>query len=200
MGRNRTAVDPVFIALLVALLGATVAGARAEGGAGPLDFYRDVHPFLEGNCIPCHNKTTTKAKLNLESPAFLRKGGESGPGVLPGKSADSLVFQSAAHLGDSVMPPKDNKSGATKLTPEQLAVLREWIDQGAKDSVKRAESVALRPLPGRVQPIHSVALAPDGRFAACSRGGRLHLYDLAARELSATLADASLSAGQPMWK
>jgi WD40 repeat protein len=180
-------------ALPVALSGALVRPVYAAEGAGELDFYKDIHPFLESNCIPCHNKTTTKAKLNLESPALLRKGGESGPGALPGKGAESLVFQSAAHLGDSVMPPKDNKSGATSLKPEQLAMLRTWIDQGAKDSVKRSQPVALRPLPKRVQPIHSVAVAPDGRFAACSRGDRLYLYDLGARELSATLADPALS-------
>jgi WD40 repeat protein len=195
MRRYRTAVDLASRVLPVSLLGALAVQACAQEAGGALDFYRDVHPFLESNCIPCHNKTTTKAKLNLESPALLRKGGESGPGALPGKGADSLVFQSAAHLGDSVMPPKDNKAGATKLKTEQLAVLRAWIDQGAKDSVKRAESVALRPLPSRVYPIHSVAVAPEGRFAACSRGDRLYLYDLAARELSATLVDPALKAG-----
>ncbi len=195
MGRHCTTVYLALVALPVALSGALASQACAQGASGQLDFYRDVHPFLESNCIPCHNKTTTKAKLNLESPKLLRKGGESGPGALPGKGADSLVFQSAAHLGDSVMPPKDNKSGASKLKPEQLAVLRAWIDQGAKDSVKRSETVALRPLPIRVHPIHSVAVAPEGRFAACSRGDRLYLYDLAARELSATLVDASLPAG-----
>jgi WD40 repeat protein len=190
-----TPAELAFFALPMVLSLLLAPQARAQGPTGQLDFYRDVHPFLESNCIPCHNKTTTKAKLNLESPALLRKGGESGPGVLPGKGAESLVFQSAAHLGDSVMPPKDNKSGASKLRPEQLAVLRAWIDQGAKDSVKRSETVALRPLPGRVHPIHSVAVAPDGRFAACSRGDRLYLYDLAARELASTLADVSLPAG-----
>ena len=176
-------------------LGALLAGARAESAPAALDFYKDIHPFLESNCIPCHNKTTTKAKLNLESPALLRKGGESGAGVVPGKGGESLVLQSAAHLGDSVMPPKDNKSGAVNLKPEQLALLRSWIDQGAKDSAKRSQTVALRPLPKGIQPIHSVAMTSDGRFAACGRGDRLFLYDLAAQELAGTLTDPALKSG-----
>ena len=93
------------------------------------------------------------------------------------------------------MPPKDNKSGAVNLSPEQLALLRSWIDQGAKDSVRRSQEVALRPLPKGTQPIHSVAMTADGRFAACGRGGQLFLYDLAARELVGTLADPALGAG-----
>jgi WD40 repeat protein len=175
--------------------GAALAGARAENAPAALDFYKDIHPFLESNCIPCHNKTTSKAKLNLESPALLRKGGESGAGVIPGKGGESLVLQSAAHLGDSVMPPKDNKSGAVNLKPEQLALLRSWIDQGAKDSVKGSQAIALRPLPKATQPIHSVAMTSDGRFAACGRGDRLFLYDLAAKELVGTLTDPSLKSG-----
>ena len=176
-------------------LGALLAGVRAENPPAALDFYKDIHPFLETNCIPCHNKTTAKAKLNLESPALLRKGGESGAGAIPGKSGESLVLQSAAHLGDSVMPPKDNKSGAVNLKPEQLALLRSWIDQGAKDSARRSQSVALRPLPKGNQPIHSLAMTADGRFAACGRGDRLFLYDLAARELAGALVDPALNSG-----
>jgi WD40 repeat protein len=195
MKPNRTSAFLLRVVVPVAPAFALVLPVCAAEGAGQLDFYKDIHPFLESNCIPCHNKTTAKAKLNLESPALLRKGGESGPGALPGQGAESLVFQSAAHLGDSVMPPKDNKSGATKLNPDQLARLRTWIDQGAKDAVKHSQSVALRPLPKRVQPIHSVAVSQEGRFAACSRGGRLYLYDLGARELGAMLADPALPPG-----
>ena len=48
-------------------LGALLAGAHAENAPGALDFYKDIHPFLESNCIPCHNKTTTKAKAKTKT-------------------------------------------------------------------------------------------------------------------------------------
>lgn len=189
---SKSRVAVVFGALLFPAL---IPCARSEGAPTALDFYKDIHPILESNCLPCHNKTTSKARLNLETPALLRKGGESGPAALPGKGSESLVFQSAAHQGDSVMPPKDNKSGAVNLSSEQLTVLRSWIDQGAKDSVRRNQEVALRPLPKGAQPIHSVAMTADGRFAACGRGGQLFLYDLEARELVGTLEDPALESG-----
>ena len=65
-----------------------------------LEFYRDVYPFLKGNCISCHNKTTTKADLNMETPELMKKGGESGPGLVPGKSAESLIVQASLHQHD----------------------------------------------------------------------------------------------------
>jgi hypothetical protein len=51
-------------------LGVLLAGARAENSPAELDFYRDIHPFLESNCIPCHNKTTTKANKRARNMAF----------------------------------------------------------------------------------------------------------------------------------
>lgn len=175
-----------------ALLAFALSALACSASAVDLDFFKDIHPFLQPNCIPCHNKTTTKAKLNLETPELIKKGGESGPAAVPGKSADSLIVQSAAHMGDSAMPPKDNKSGAVDLTPEQLVLLKTWIDQGAKTSVKQTESIALHSLPRGVHPIYSVAITNDGRYAACGRGGRLFLYDLASREPVSQLTDPQL--------
>lgn len=166
--------------------------ALVQADAADLDFFKDIQPFLQPNCIPCHNKTTTKAKLNLETPDLIKKGGESGPAVIPGKPGESLLLQSAAHQGDSVMPPKDNKSGAVDLSPNQLALLRDWIAQGAKASVKRTENITIHALSPGVRPIYSVAITPDGRYAACGRGGQLFLYDLGSRQLLAQLKDAKL--------
>lgn len=158
-----------------------------------IDFYRDVYPILKSNCIACHNKTTTKAALNMETPEAMRKGGDSGEGVIPGNGAESLIFQAAAHTGNVEMPPEGNKSGALKLTPSELALLKVWIDQGAKSSVKQARQVVWQPLPPRVNPIYSVAMTRDGRLAACGRANQVFIYDLATRQLVTRLADESLS-------
>ncbi|MEO6738709.1 MAG: c-type cytochrome domain-containing protein, partial [Chthoniobacteraceae bacterium] len=87
-----------------------------------IDFYRDVYPVLKANCISCHNKTTTKGGLNMESPELIRKGGDTGPGAVPGKGAESLVVRAAAHEDDDLsMPPKKNKAGAVDLTADEIA-------------------------------------------------------------------------------
>ena len=155
-----------------------------------IDFYRDIYPVLKANCISCHNKTTTKGGLNMESPELMRKGGETGPGVIAGKSAESLVVQAASHQDpDLLMPPKNNKSGAVDLKPDEVALLKSWIDQGAKHSVPVARHVNWQPLPPGVNPIYTVAMTRDGRFAACGRANQIFIYDLATRQFVTRLAD-----------
>jgi WD40 repeat protein len=178
---------------VAAILGLVGCLVDAPATGAEIDFYRDVYPVLKSNCIACHNKTTSKAALNMETPEAMRKGGDSGEGVIPGHGAESLIFQAAAHIGDAEMPPKGNKSGAVNLTPNELALLKAWIDQGAKTSVKRTRQVVWQPLPPGVNPIYSVAMTRDGRFAACGRANQIFLYDLATRQFVTRLADESLN-------
>src|SRR5207244_932718 len=57
----------------------------------------------------------------------LLKGGDSGPAVLPGKRAESLLIELVQGFDpDNVMPKK-----GSRLTAEQIGLLRAWIDQGA---------------------------------------------------------------------
>jgi WD40 repeat protein len=159
------------------------------------DFYRDVYPFLKANCISCHNKTTTKAGLNIETPETMRKGGESGPAIIPGKSAKSLIVQAAMHSKDLEMPPKNNKSGAVNLTPAEIKTLRSWIDRGAKSSVQQERQVVWQPLASGVRPIYSVAMTRDGRFAVCGRANEIFLHDLATRQFVTLISDDAHNPG-----
>ncbi len=152
--------------------------SRAE----PVNFDRDVLPFLSDNCLACHCKTTKKGGLDLESPALMLKGGENGPAIVPGKAADSPMLQAAAHLDeDLIMPPADNKAKAHDLTSEQLGLLRLWIDQGAKESPKIERPIPWQPLPPNLGAIFAVAVTADGQFAACSRENRIFIYRLTAQ-------------------
>lgn len=157
--------------------------------AADLDFYRDVYPFLKSNCVGCHNKTTTKAGLNMETPELMIKGGDSGPAIVPGKGEDSLAVAASKHLKDMEMPPPDNKSGARNLTAAEIATFKLWIDQGAKSSVQQEHVVMWQPLAPGVDPIYSVAMTRDGRFAACGRANQIFIYDLATRQLIGRIAD-----------
>lgn len=162
----------------------------ASGAAADLDFYRDVYPFLKTNCISCHNKTTTKADLNMETPELMIKGGESGPSIVPGKSAESLIVAASLHQQDMEMPPPNNKSGAVNLTPAEIAILKQWIDQGAKSSTQQERAVVLKAFSASVDPIYAVAMTKDGRYAACGRSNDIFIYDLATRKLATQIPDA----------
>ena len=86
----------------------------------PVDFEKEILPILKNNCLACHNKTTTKADLILETPQDILKGGESGKVVVPKRSGDSLLLKIASHQVKPMMPPKNNKVEASDLTPEEL--------------------------------------------------------------------------------
>lgn len=160
--------------------------------AAPVDFDRDVLPFLKDNCIACHNKTTTKGGLNMETPELMAKGGDSDAGLIPGKGAESIIYLAAAHDWDSEMPPKGNKVDAVNLTSQQLAMLKDWIDQGARPSPKRNKVIAWEPLPAGVQPIYALAASPQGGFVAAARANQISIYHLPTQSLVTRLTDESL--------
>src|SRR5262245_24277494 len=100
-----------------------------------VDFEKEILPILKNNCLACHNQTKAKADLVLEAPQTILKGGESGPAVIPGKSSESLLLKLASHQDQPAMPPKENKVNAADLTPDQLGLVKLWIDQGAKGEI-----------------------------------------------------------------
>jgi hypothetical protein len=99
-----------------------------------LTYSNDVKPILDSSCIKCHGPQKPKAKLRLDSLEGVLKGGEDGKVVNPGNSAKSVLVINIAHLGDEDdwMPPPTNKLNIHQLTPEQVGLIRAWIDQGAK--------------------------------------------------------------------
>jgi hypothetical protein len=98
-----------------------------------LTFEKDIKPILEKSCVKCHGAEKPKGKFQLDTLEHLLKGGESGKAVIAGKSADSPAVHFVADLvADMEMPPKDKRDRFPALTKDQIALLRAWIDQGAK--------------------------------------------------------------------
>jgi mono/diheme cytochrome c family protein len=94
-----------------------------------IDFARDIRPIFAHSCFACHGPEIHKNGLRLDRKQSALTGGDSGPAFEPGKSAESLLIEYVAGLDpDTVMPPKDK---GERLTPEQVGLLRAWIDQGA---------------------------------------------------------------------
>jgi mono/diheme cytochrome c family protein len=92
-----------------------------------VDFSRDVKPILQVACVRCHARGNDKGGFSIETRESLLKGGDTGPAAVPGQSADSFLIALVAGLEpDMVMPKK-----GSRLTGDQVALLRAWIDQGA---------------------------------------------------------------------
>jgi mono/diheme cytochrome c family protein len=97
-------------------------------------FAADIKPIFDKSCVSCHGPEKSKGKLRLDSLEAALKGGEDGKVIEPGNSAGSLAVHNVAHIGDpdDYMPPPKNKGNIPPLTPEQIGLIRAWIDQGAK--------------------------------------------------------------------
>src|SRR6266850_546238 len=158
----------------------------------PVDFEKEILPILKNNCLACHNKTTTKADLILETPQDILKGSESGKVVVPKRSGESLLLKIASHQVKPMMPPKNNKVQAADLTPEELGLIKLWIDQGAKGEVHGSGPIVWQPLPEGLNPIYAVALTSDGQFAACARANQIFIYHIPSKQLVTRLTDAQL--------
>lgn len=95
----------------------------------------NIKPIFQTDCIKCHNSAgpkKPKAGLALDSLAGVLKGSRHGKVIVPGDSAHSVLVLAVAHVGDdpdSFMPKGQD---AKMLTPEQIGLIRAWIDQGAK--------------------------------------------------------------------
>jgi WD40 repeat protein len=175
-------------ALLTLLLG--LAGGVTE--AATVNYEKQVFPFLKDNCLPCHNKTTTKGDLNMETVDLMLVGGENGTGLVKGEGAKSLIYQAAAGEYDSEMPPNGNKVGAVALSSGQLALLKQWIDEGAHHAGRQEKVIVWEPLPLGFRPIYATAMTADGQYAAAARGNQVTVYHLPTGRVMTRLTDAGL--------
>ncbi len=91
-----------------------------------IDFARDIQPIFEESCVQCHGRGKAKGVFSLETRDDFIFGGDNGEPAEVGRSAESLVIAMISGLKpDIVMPEKGRR-----LTREEVAIFRAWIDQG----------------------------------------------------------------------
>jgi uncharacterized membrane protein len=97
-------------------------------------FAKDIKPIFDKSCTRCHGADKPKGDLRLDSLETVLKGSEHGKVIQAGKSAESKLVIAVAQAGhpDDFMPPPKNRANIGPLTKEQVALIRAWIDQGAK--------------------------------------------------------------------
>ena len=112
---------------ILLLCGAPSFLSAAEITAEQRDFFeRKVRPLLSAKCYICHSRKAKAVKggLLLDTQLGLRKGGDSGPVVVPGEPQKSLLI-AAIQYRDQEMPPDG------KLSDAQIATLVKWVEMGA---------------------------------------------------------------------
>lgn len=89
-------------------------------------FETHVRSIFKKHCFHCHGEEAqVEGNLDVRLVRFLEKGGDSGPAIASSTADHSLLFQ---RVRDGEMPPDDSK----QLTPEEIDVIRRWINSGAK--------------------------------------------------------------------
>src|SRR5436309_9932073 len=90
-----------------------------------IDFGRDIRPIFIKRCYECHGPDKQKSDLRLDRKADALKGGKSGkPLLVAGKSSESeIIARVTSQDPDEVMPAKGER-----LAPEQVALLKAWLD------------------------------------------------------------------------
>ena len=87
--------------------------------AAGVSFEKDVQPILAAKCLACHG-AVPQGKLDLRTPEAALKGSATGPVILPGNAAKSLLLDK---IVTRQMPP-----GKVKMTDAEIDVIRQWID------------------------------------------------------------------------
>lgn len=135
---------PAFVASLPAAdldLSKLPAPAKQQG----VTFDKHIKPLFDASCIRCHGEQRPKGGLRLDSAAAVLKGGEEGKVVTAGDSARSRLVIAISGLDPKLKmppPPREGRGGggqgqkqgpppAKPLTPEEVGLVRAWIDQGA---------------------------------------------------------------------
>ena len=123
--------QPISIAFTDAPRGAEFvmsppAAVGAESAEKVAFFETKIRPLLVARCIECHGEKKQKGGLRLDSRAAWQAGGDTGKAIVPGKAEESLLIKAVRYADkDLQMPPKK------ALPPEEVALLAEWIAQGA---------------------------------------------------------------------
>ena len=110
------------LAALVAACGAGVASAEEPA---KIDFVRDVQPLFKAHCTGCHGPKQQKNGFRLDRRRDAFRGGTTNQ-IGPGNSEASHLYFRLVGDRDGLQMPPDGP-----LSPEQIKVIKAWIDQGA---------------------------------------------------------------------
>ena len=160
---------------------------RLTAAQAPVSYHGQIRPILVRNCIGCHQPASKQSGLLLTSHKDLMLGGSKGSPVLPGRPDESLLIRLLTGEVKPQMP-----FGGKPLPDDQIALVRRWIAEGAKDDTP-ADAAADAPSPVKeaiytVPPlVTALAFSPDGRSLAASGYHEILLHDFDAETGQAKL-------------
>src|ERR1051325_3371208 len=121
-----------------------------------IDFEKDVQPILSQKCHSCHGDDVQQSGLRLDKRQNALRGGDYGPVIIPGNSAESKLIRRLVNGdGGLQMPPTG------PLSDEEIGILRAWIDQGADFRIEVQEEAAPPPVDPKLGALISAVRSGD---------------------------------------
>lgn len=166
----------------ISLCAVFVAAAHAQ----TVDYTKQIVPLWDTYCIDCHDDTDADGEFRLDTFANLMKGGKEGVAIVVGKANDSMLVKFLeGHSGrggkNEFMPPGKRE----KLKAEEIALIKAWIDAGAKGPmVAEAKPMPREVITQKIMPmvppkrtIQAVAFSSKVQFIAVGRYGEVELLN-----------------------
>jgi mono/diheme cytochrome c family protein len=180
--------------VLIAVVLGSVTGA-AFGAEQKVDFAKDIQPIFAKHCYKCHGPEKQKGKFRLDQREVALKAGDDGPVIVPGKAADSKLYQ-------LITLPKDNEdrmpNEGEPLAKAQTDLIRDWINQGAiwpESAVAATASGPTSPLDGLPKDFKPAAAeqAAIAKFAKIGVAIRPVAMNVPWREANFRLAETNVT-------
>ena len=135
-----------------------------------IDFEKDIQPVLSQKCYSCHGEDAQQSGLRLDKRQNALRGGDYGPVIIPGKSAESKLIRRLVNGdGGLQMPPTG------PLSDEEIGILRAWIDQGADFRIQVQDDAPAKPVDPKLAALITAARSGDtkavGKLIAASARG-----------------------------
>jgi WD40 repeat protein/mono/diheme cytochrome c family protein len=160
--------------------------------AQTVDYTKQIAPLWDTYCIDCHSADDADGEFALDTFAALMKGGEEGAAIVAGKADESLLVKflegrSGRGGKNEFMPPGKRE----KLKPEEIALIKAWIDAGAKGPIiaegkpmpKEVITPKIVPTVPPKRSIQAVAFSPKVQLIAVGRYGEVELLNPATKEI-----------------
>lgn len=156
----------------------------------PVSYSKQILPLLQKECVACHSGPNAASGYAMDTRPLLLKGGRHGVAVIPGKGARSLLVRYLTGDVKPKMPP------GKSLDLDTIALVRRWIDEGAKidrgvttapAAPRRPTAAAPKTTANQPAPVTALAFSPDGATLAAGGYRVVRLLDPASGAVKRTL-------------
>jgi WD40 repeat protein len=175
------------LALFASLAAAQNANSPSVSAGALRTFSKDVAPILAENCIGCHAGSAKMGGLDLDTLENIKKGGNHGPVLAAGNSAESRLYLMIAGKMSPAMP-----LSGKPLAMGEIETVKQWIDAGAKpgepiqvSKLNSSKAPDIKPKFAVKSQIGAIAYRPDGKLLALGSYKEVRLADPAGKIVGA---------------